>query len=161
MPFKLILFIIWLLLVGFLIWFFFIRKKENNNSQLKNDKEKKENLKDKFLLILIEIVKIPDLSQKDRKKVYDELEEIVNILEKIEKIEIPSVKRYEIEKMIGDYLYRLVLSLNNSKSKDVNKFLEGVSIIKTQLEKIYNDYIENNLDLDKEIEFLKRKFKSI
>ena len=58
-------------------------------------------------------------------------------------------------------MYRLVLSLANSDNKNIDKLLEGINIIKSQLEKIYNDYIQNNLDLEKEMEFLKRKFKSI
>ncbi len=161
MSLKLLFFLIWLLIVAFLVWYFFIKdKSDSNKGRTKNEKETS-NLKDKFLKILIEIIKIPNLSSKDRKKIYDELEKIADILEKIEGTDIPSVKRYEIEKLIGDYLYRLVLSLNNSEQKNVEKFLEGIDIIKTQLEKIYNDYIQNSLDLDKEIEFLKRKFKSI
>lgn len=161
MSLKLLLFLIWLLIVAFLVWYFFIKDKSDSSKGKTKNEKGTSNLKDKFLTILIEIIKIPNLSSKDRKKIYDELEKIADILEKIEGIDIPSVKRYEIEKLIGDYLYRLVLSLNNSEQKNVEKFLEGIDIIKTQLEKIYNDYIQNSLDLDKEIEFLKRKFKSI
>ena len=161
MSLKLLFFLIWLLIVAFLVWYFFIKDRLNSNKGETKNENETSNLKDKFLTILIEIIKIPNLSSKDRKKIYDELEKIVDILEKMEEIDIPSVKKYEIEKLIGDYLYRLVLSLNNSEQKNVEKFLEGIDIIKTQLEKIYNDYIQNSLDLDKEIEFLKRKFKSI
>jgi len=161
MSLKLLFFLIWLLIVAFLVWYFFIKNKSDSNKGKTKNENGTSNLKDKFLTILIEIIKIPNLSSKDRKKIYDELEKIADILEKIEGTDIPSVKRYEIEKLIGDYLYRLVLSLNNSEQKNVEKFLEGIDIIKTQLEKIYNDYIQNSLDLDKEIEFLKRKFKSI
>ncbi|RUM62299.1 MAG: hypothetical protein DSY59_00475 [Persephonella sp.] len=161
MSLKLLFFLIWLLIVAFLVWYFFIKNKSDSNKGKTKSEKGTSNLKDKFLTILIEIIKIPNLSSKDRKKIYDELEKIADILEKIEGTDIPPVKRYEIEKLIGDYLYRLVLSLNNSEQKNVEKFLEGIDIIKTQLEKIYNDYIQNSLDLDKEIEFLKRKFKSI
>ncbi len=161
MSLKLLFFLIWLLIVAFLVWYFFIKDKSSGNKDKTANEKEASNLKDKFLTILIEIIKIPNLSSKNRRKIYDELEKIVDILEKMEEIDIPSVKKYEIEKLIGDYLYRLVLSLNNSEQKNVEKFLEGIDIIKTQLEKIYNDYIQNSLDLDKEIEFLKRKFKSI
>ena len=161
MSLKLLIFLIWLLIVAFLVWYFFIKDKSGGNKGKTKSEKETSNLKDKFLTILIEIIKIPNLSSKDRKKIYDELERIADILEKIEGTDIPSVKRYEIEKLIGNYLYRLVISLNNSEQKNVEKFLEGIDIIKTQLEKIYNDYIQNSLDLDKEIEFLKRKFKSI
>ncbi|RUM60456.1 MAG: hypothetical protein DSY66_04370 [Persephonella sp.] len=157
---KWIFILIWILIIVFLIWFFFLRnrKKSEENIDLKSEKI---DIKEKIFSILIEIYKLNNLSSNERNKIYDKLEEIINLLEKLDEIDIPQISKYEINKLIGDYLYRLILSLKTSKSQDIDKLLEGIDIIKTQLEKIYNNYIDNSLDLESEIEFLKRKFKSI
>jgi len=157
---KWIFILIWILIIVFLIWFFFFRnrKKSEENIDLKSEKI---DIKEKIFSILLEIYKLNNLSGNERNKIYDKLEEIVNLLEKLDEIDIPQISKYEINKLIGDYLYRLILSLKTSKNQNIDKLLEGVDIIKNQLEKIYNSYIDNSLDLESEIEFLKRKFKSI
>jgi len=152
---KIIILVILIIFLIFLIWQAFF-KKSKSSSYIK--REEKKDLKSSFFSMLIDIAESESLTKEDRNKVYKEFLDLVQLLKSIDSMELSNLTRHEIEKFVNDYLNNLVKGFKNSKEKDVNKLLEGIKIIKRELEKIEKNYRDNSTDLEKEIEFLKRKF---
>jgi polyhydroxyalkanoate synthesis regulator phasin len=155
---KIIILVILIIFLIFLIWQAFFKKDKASEYRAKS--EEKRDLKQNFLSILIDIAESGNLSKEERNRIYKELLDLVQLLKSIDSMQISNITRHEIEKIVNDYLIRLVKGFKSSREKDVDKLLEGIRIVKKELEKIEQTYRDNSSDLDKEIEFLKRKFSS-
>jgi len=152
---KFIILLILIIVLLFLIWKTFFAKKKKEDY---TPKAEPEDIKEKIFNLLIELAEDDRLKKEDRIKIYDKFEELIQILKTLDSMEINSVTRYEIEKIVSDYLYKLVRGFLNSPDRNIDLLLEGIDIIKAQLEKIKETYDTNREDLNKEVEFLKRKF---
>ncbi len=157
---RLILLIILIALLIFLIWYFFIKPTEREKIIEKTETLPKKSIKDKIFDILIKITLDDDLTKRDRNRILNKIEDIVGILKNIDSSEISTITKHDLEKLIGNYLVNLVNTFVEEDKKDVSKLIEGINLIKGELEKIYENYKTGKTDFNSELEFLKRKFGS-
>ncbi len=105
------------------------------------------------------LAKTDNLEQK--KELTKSVNNILHYLTELEKVKqkIPKFEKYEMNKLIQEHLLKILTLGSKSDESSIDKVIRGVKIIENEIEELYSSYIINVDDqLDKEIEFLKRKY---
>lgn len=98
---------------------------------------------------------------KQKEELTKSVNNILHYLTELEKVKnkIPKFEKYEINKLIQQHLLKILSLGSKSDKSSIDKVIQGVKIIENEIGDLYTSYIGNVEDqLDKEIEFLKRKY---
>ena len=149
-----------------LFWFYIFFKKEID--WLREEPVKYENpVGDKYAYInkvVEELINNKYLSKDDKEKILREINSILLKVKQIEELKevkkIPEFEVYEISKLVNTLVSKILTTfLKEPTEENITKLFEAINITKSEVDRVYKNYIGDPSEkLEKEIEFLKRKY---